>query len=203
MRLLTTVAAFAALGISSFAAAPQVPRPAKEFDFAEYNGKHSLLSNYKGKVVLIQFLYTTCPHCQAMSQMLTRMQQEYGPKGVQFLGAAFNPEADPNVVRGYVQQFNVGFPVGVSARDTVMNFLGLSVMDRFVVPQVAVIDKKGVIREQTEANPQGAAPLQNEAYLRNLFDKLLKEPATGGAAPAAATKTTSSTKKPAPVAANK
>lgn len=211
MRLLTTVAAFAALGISSYAAAPpQVPRPAKEFDFAEANGKHSLLSSYKGKVVVIQFLYTTCPHCQAMSQMLTKLQQEYGPRGLQILGAAFNPEVvDPNkpdvthpeVVRAYVTQLNVNFPVGISARDTVMSFLNLSVLDRYVVPQVAVIDRKGQIREQTEANPlSGSAPLQNEAYLRALIDKLLKETASGAAAPA--TKSTSATKKAAPVAAS-
>ena len=210
MRLFTTVAVFATLGISSFAATPpQVPRPAKEFDFAEPNGRHNLLSSYKGKVVVIQFLYTTCPHCQAMSQMLTKLQQEYGPRGLQILGAAFNPEVvdpakpdsvHPEVVTAYVRQLNVGFPVGFSARDTVMSFLTLSLLDRYVVPQVAVIDRKGQIREQTEANPQGAAPLQNEAYLRNLIEKLLKEPAAGAAAPPA--KTSSATKKAAPVAAS-
>lgn len=188
MRLITSVAAFLALGYSALAAAPPVPRPAKEFELVEPSGKHVLLSNYKGKVVLIQFLYTTCPHCQAMSQMLTKLQQEYGPRGFQVLGAAFNPESsDMNVVQRYSQQYNVGFPVGVASRESVQSYLGMSVMDRYVVPQVAVIDKKFMIREQTEANPQGAAPLQNEAYLRALIDKLLKEGAAGGGATTGAT----------------
>jgi thiol-disulfide isomerase/thioredoxin len=187
MRIATILAASVALGASAWAVSP-VPRPAKEFDFVEPSGKHTLMSSQKGKVVLVQFLYTTCPHCQAMSQMLTKLQQEYGPRGLQILGAAFNPEADPNTVKAYIQQFNVGFPVGVANRDSVMGYLGISAMERFVVPQVAVIDRKGVVVAQTEANPTNPKPpLQDEAYLRTLIDKLLKESASGaskGATPA-------------------
>src|ERR1700689_3866510 len=97
MRLLTPVVLLAALGISAFAAPPVVPRPAKELEIVEPGGKHDLLTSYKGKVVVVQFLYTTCPHCQAYSQLLTKLQGEYGTKGFQCLGAAFN-EADNAMV---------------------------------------------------------------------------------------------------------
>ena len=80
MRLLTPFALLIALGVSAFAA-PPVPRPAKELEIVEPNGKHDLLTSYKGKVVVVQFLYTTCPHCQAYSQLLTKIQKEYGSKG--------------------------------------------------------------------------------------------------------------------------
>ena len=75
---------------------------------------------------MVQFLFTTCPHCQAYSQLLTKLQNEYGPKGFQALGGAFN-EADNTMVTNYVNQYQVGFPVGVMLRDTVMNFMGFSV----------------------------------------------------------------------------
>jgi hypothetical protein len=48
--------------------------------------------------------------------------------------------------------------VAIAPRDTVLSFLGLSVMERFGVPQMVIIDKKGVIRRQSE--PQGTAELQ-------------------------------------------
>lgn len=173
MRTITTFAAFVALGVGAFAA-PPLPRPAKELEIIEPGGKHDLLTSYRGKVVIVQFLYTTCPHCQAYSQLLTKMQNDYGAKGFQALGAAFN-EADNNMVKNYVEKYKVGFPVGPASRDTVLSFLSLSLMDEVWVPQIALIDRKGQIREQSEAKPEGAVPLQNEAHLRMSIEKLLAE----------------------------
>jgi thiol-disulfide isomerase/thioredoxin len=197
MRLLTTFAVFAALGVSAFAAPPVVPRPAKELEIVEPGGKHDLLTSYKGKVVVVQFLYTTCPHCQAYSQLLTKLQGEYGTKGFQCLGAAFN-EADSTMVANYMGQYKVGFPVGPVGRDTVLSFLNISIVERFVVPQIVLIDKKGQIREQTEPNPTGPMPLQDETHLRASIEKLLAEGASGRAAPTtgSSTKSAPATKKP-------
>jgi len=84
----------------------------------------------------------------------------------------------------FVKEFNVGFPVGYATRDQVVSYLGLSVLDRWVVPQVAIIDKKGNIVAQSAAT--GTPELQDEAYLRNFLDKLVKESTTSSkAAPAA------------------
>jgi thiol-disulfide isomerase/thioredoxin len=195
MRSLTTFAVFAALGVSAFAVQPVVPRPAKELEIVEPGGKHDLLTNYRGKVVVVQFLFTTCPHCQAYSQVLTKIQNEYGPKGFQALGAAFN-EADNGMVANYISQYKVGFPVGPVGRDTVLSFLGFSLMDRLVVPQIVLIDKKGQIREQTESNPTAPMPLQDEAHLRSSIEKLLSEGGTGKAAPSTGSSTKTTAKKP-------
>jgi len=174
-------------------AAPPVPRPAKPFEIVEPNGKHDSLANLKGKVVLIQFLYTTCSHCQAYSQLLNKIQAEYGPKGFQALGAAFN-EANNDMAKEYMGKYATGFPVGPVDRNTVLAFLSFSVMDQVFVPQIAVIDRKGQIREQTEAKSEGPAPLQVESHLRGLIEKLLAEPA------GAATKSGASVTQKAPAA---
>lgn len=185
MRSLTVFAALAAVGTGIFAAPPVVPRPSKELEIVEPNGKHDLLTNYRGKVIVVQFLFTTCPHCQAYSQQLSKLQNEYGPRGFQALGAAFNEEANPGTVAKYINDFKVNFPIGPVARDTVLSYLGFSIMDRLVVPQIALIDRKGQIREQSEANPTGPPPLQNEQHLRASIEKLLAEGAAGkSAAPA-------------------
>jgi len=175
MRSLFLSSLFLAAGVAAFAA-PVVPRPAKPLEIDEPSGKHDLLSSYKGKVVVVQFLSTTCPHCQAYSQLLTKLQGEYGPKGFQALGAAFN-EATNDMVKEYISKYGVGFPVGPMDRNTVLAFMGFSVMDQVYVPQIAVVDRKGQIREETEPRSEGIAPLQVEAHLRGLIEKLLAEPA--------------------------
>ena len=177
--LATAVLAFS---ISAFAEIPPVPRPAKELTIVEPSGKQSLLSQYKGKVCVIQFLFTTCPHCQKLSQELTKLQGELGP-GVQMLGVAFD-EANAAKAAGYVRQFNVGFPVGFADRTTVLNYLGLSVMDRFVVPQVMIVDRNGTVRAQSD--PMGGdGKLYDPKYLSQVLGGLLKEGAAAPARPAA------------------
>ena len=176
-----TVAALLALSISAFAAQPPLPRPAKEFTIVEPSGKQTLLSSYKGKVVAFAFMFTTCPHCQRESVLLTKLQREYGPRGFQALGTAYN-DATPPMVAQFVKEFGVGFPVGFASRDSALSFMGFSVMDQVWVPQIVLIDRKGMIREQSESKPDGK--LQEEAYLRSRIEALLKEsaPVSGGAA---------------------
>ena len=187
MRI-ATVSALLASALALQAAAP-VPRPAKEFTVTLPSGKQKLLSSYRGKVVMMPFMFTTCPHCQALSKVITKLQSELGPKGFQAFGVTFNDEVNtPNpavnaqVTGTFVSQFQVGFPVGYAPRNSVLSYLGVSDIERWVVPQIVIIDRKGVIRAQSSA--QGTADLQTESYLRKYLGELLDEGASKTSAPA-------------------
>jgi peroxiredoxin len=132
-------------------AMPPVPRQSPEFTIVEPSGKKVLLSSFKGKVVMIEFLLTNCPHCQRVSQMITGIHGELGPRGFQPLGIAFNPGIIDRMVIDFVQQFGVTYPIGCSTSDAVDSYLGRSAMDRVIVPQIVVIDRNGVIRAQSPA----------------------------------------------------
>ena len=155
-----------------------VPRPSTEFTFVAPNGTQTLLSSFKGKVVVIQFLSTTCPHCQALSKVLNKMSSDMGP-GVQFIGVAFN-EATPAMAEAYARSEAVRIPIDYAPHETVLGYLGYSIMERLTVPQMVIIDKKGIIRAQSE--PMGTEELSSEPYLRKLITGLMAE--GSGAAPA-------------------
>jgi peroxiredoxin len=183
MRALAATA-FVALTVSAVAT-PPVPRKSPEFTVTDVSGKPILLSSLKGKIVVMPFMFTTCPHCQREAQMLTKLQQEFAARGVVMLGTVFN-DANGAMAAQFVKEFNIGFQVGYATRDAVVSYLGLSVLDRWVVPQVAIIDRKGNVVAQSAAT--GTPELQDEAYLRNFLDKLVKEGgASGSAAPGAKT----------------
>ena len=197
----TTLALFITLGITlglPAQAAGPVPRPSKEFTVVTPQGQQIPLSSEKGKVCVVQFLFTWCPHCQAFSQLLTKLQAEYGPRGFQPLGVAFNTDPDnPNdkvslkdKVAAYIPQY-AGFPVGISSRTPVLSFLGISEVERIGVPEIVLIDRTGVIREQSPT--EGGGPLTNEMHLRSVIESLLAEGA-GSTTPA---KSGAATKKPA------
>lgn len=176
MRIL--VATFLAFGLALQAAAP-VPRPAPDLKIVEATGKtHSLAAEKeKGKVVVVQFLYTWCQHCQNTAQMLSKLQSELGPKGLQVFGVAFNDEVNtPDAAKNALDQatFNTRFaqfPVGRAAKEVVLKYLGISVMERYAVPQMIVIDTKGQIVAQSK--PMPTPELQDPVYLRNLINGLL------------------------------
>jgi len=187
MRTITTTAALCLLGFAAVTplanAQPPLPRKAPEITIVETSGNKIPLSSYKGKVVVLALISTTCPHCQKECEMLTQLYSEMKPKGVQMAAIAFNDNA-AMLVPGFIRDHGVMFPVGSAKLETVLDFLGFSVMDRYSVPQVAVIDKKGMIRAQSP--PGGDANLQDMAFLRNLINNLLNEGAitSGKGAPA-------------------
>src|SRR3984893_6713545 len=181
MRVLAATS-FVALTVSAFAI-PPVPRKSPEFTVTDPSGKQVLLSSLRGKIVVMPFMFTTCPHCQREAQMLTKLQREFAPSGVVMLGTVFN-DANGAMAAQFVKEFNIGFQVGYATRDAVVSYLGLSVLDRWVVPQVAIIDKKGNIVAQSAAT--GSPELQEPGSLRNILDKIVKESgASGSAAPPA------------------
>jgi peroxiredoxin len=194
MRIATVSALVGSLlssGLALQAAAP-VPRPTKEFTIVLPSGKQTLLSSYRGKVVMLTGMFTTCPHCQALSKIITKLQGELGPRGFQALGVAFNDEvntpnnaANAQVTAQFVSQFQIGFPVGYAPRASVLSYLGISDVESWAVPQVAIIDRKGVIRAQSAS--RGTADLQSETYLRKYLGDLLDEGGAKSATPSKAT----------------
>lgn len=181
----TTLLSISAVVVASFsllATAAEGPRKAPELAFNIPGQGQKLLSQYRGKVVALEFILTTCPHCQAASHVMTNFQQEYGSRGFQALDVAINAldegrteaQAD-QIVQAFTQKFQVGFPVGYISRDQMMSFMGFSLAERMVVPQLVMIDRKGYIRYQTPASDadENWGKLTNETAIRQHIEELL------------------------------
>jgi peroxiredoxin len=157
------------------------PRKAPELAFTVPGEGQKLLSQYRGKVVALEFIQTTCPHCQAASKEMTKYQQELGKRGLQCIDVAINAldglggtsEAD-RLVTEFSQHFQVGFPVGYVPRAQMMSFMGFSPADRMVVPQLVLIDRKGIIHYQTPATDSPEwGNIMKEPGLRMHLEELL------------------------------
>ncbi len=170
-RSLLLTSALFLTGLAAYA--QQVPRPAGEFAIKLPNGQVTLLSQYSGKVVVLAFISTTCPHCQHTTQLLSSLQNEYAPRGVQFLAAAFNPDA-AQLVPGFIAQFKPNFPVGSAERDSVLEYEQASLAKPNYVPELIFIDRGRVIRAQHNGGDDFFK--DQEKNIREQLDTLLKEP---------------------------
>ncbi|MFA5668756.1 MAG: SCO family protein [Balneolaceae bacterium] len=82
--------------------------------------------DYKGKYVVMGFLYTNCPDvCPMITQNMKKIQTELGnPDDIQFVGVSFDYMRDtPSVLKGYKEAFDLdeNFNFLTAADTTVMN----------------------------------------------------------------------------------
>jgi peroxiredoxin len=174
MRKSCATLLFAAMAFAAIALAiPPLPRKTPEFTISPPGGKETLLTSYHGKVVLLGFFATWCQHCQNTAKVFNGLQEAFGSEGLQVIGVAFNPDVDVSKVKEFAHLYAPSFPVGMSKTDNVISYLGISVMERFVYPQVVLIDRKGMIRAQSD--PKGTPELQELVTLRPQIEALLKE----------------------------
>ena len=87
---LKTILAFCALlrcfSLTTFAE----EQPAPGWELKDLEGKPVKLSDFKGKVILLNFWATWCPPCRDEIPDLVSLQQQYGPRGLVVLGIAMD-----------------------------------------------------------------------------------------------------------------
>jgi thiol-disulfide isomerase/thioredoxin len=173
MRPRHGLAALAVALVAALSYGQQVPRHAGEFAISLNNGGQLLLSQYSGKIVVLMFMFTTCPHCQRTTQVLNGIAAEYAPRGVQILAAAYNPDAE-QLVPGFIAQFRPAFPVGYASRDQVLEYLQHPPGKPLYVPELIFIDRHRMIRGQFTGSDDFFK--DQDKSIRATLDALLKEP---------------------------
>ncbi len=118
-------------------------KPAPTFQLKTLDGGQLSLEQFKGKPVVLNFFASWCVPCKDEAPMLAQAAIEYGPKGVIFLGIAYN-DKEPKA-REFRDQFNLGFPVMMDDNaDTGRTSVKYAL---FGVPETFFIDKDGVVRK--------------------------------------------------------
>src|SRR5579864_5911558 len=85
--------------VCSVASAQETPRRAPGFALPDPEYKHFYdLQDYRGKVVLIDIMSTTCPHCMLTSTTLEQVKEKYGDK-VQVLSVVLPPDNQATVAK--------------------------------------------------------------------------------------------------------
>ena len=138
MGLMTVSAA--GLSWSMGSRVPAVGTTAEDFRLVDLEGKHQSLSQYRGKVVLVNFWATWCKPC---TTEMPAMQTTYDKlRGKGFVVLAINELEDEAKVREHIKQYSHTFPVLLDRDNKVANQFGV-----FGLPVSVFIDEKGVVQE--------------------------------------------------------
>ena len=105
------------------------------------NAQHVRLSDYKDKVVILDFYATWCAPCRESIPHLVNLQKRYGPKGLQIVGLNVGGPEDYDEVPSFARAFKIQYQLGIP--DTELENLYLA--DDRSIPQTFILDRNGVI----------------------------------------------------------
>lgn len=115
-------------------------RPAPEFSLRDLAGNTINLSDYRGKVVVLNFWATWCPPCRKEIPDFNELQKQYGDRGLQFIGIALDEEGIA-VVKKWVDKNPVDYPVLIGDAS-----IRASYGEMAAIPVTILVDRNGNIR---------------------------------------------------------
>lgn len=119
---------------------PQVfPRPAEAVNAVDMDGVSVRLSEYEGKVLLLDFWATWCKPCVKIMPRLDALHREHAENGLEVLGISI--DEDPETVKDFLEKKNVDYRIAVDDAEN-PTWSGWSVK---AVPTTFLIDRDGNI----------------------------------------------------------
>ena len=118
-------------------------RRAPGFSLPEGPGLQRDPQDYRGKVLIVDFMQVTCEHCIAFSAILEQARVRYGDK-IAILSIV-NPPSDAKGVADYITQHKIKSPILFDCGQVAYSYLKPT-SPTITIPHVFLIDAEGMIR---------------------------------------------------------
>jgi thiol-disulfide isomerase/thioredoxin len=128
------------------------------------SGKHLSLSQYRGKVVVVDFWSDACGPCHGEEQALEALSKQYAPKGVQFVG--IDERDNLSSGQAFEQQYHVTYPSLFDRNDAyVLDFPGAAPPS---TPTTIILDRTGHIAGRVDGE-------QDYTHFKSLINRVLSD----------------------------
>ena len=143
--LLATLSLSASLsGLFAQTPAPAAgePRRAPSFTLMDYTtGQFHDLLDYRGRVVVLEIMKTSCPHCKMFTGVLEKLKVKHGAKLAVLM--VVNPPETPETMKAYQQETKSTSPLLYDSGQVAVSYVRSGRID---LPRVYLIDAQGMIR---------------------------------------------------------
>jgi thiol-disulfide isomerase/thioredoxin len=114
-------------------------RPTPDWELKNLDGKTVKLSEFRGKVVILDFWAKWCVPCRVEIPHFVELQKQYGHKGLTVIGVSLD-EQGPEVVKKFVKQLGVNYPIVIGNEKVAEAYSGID-----AIPTTFLIDRQGRI----------------------------------------------------------
>ena len=139
------------------------------FELNDIDGAKHALSQYAGKILVLEFCNIGCPYSRGTDPDLISLAQNYAPKGVVVLGIDSNATNAPADIKKYATEKGKSYPILKDAENKYADAVGAK-----TTPEVYVIDKDGKLAyfgafdDRAQPDKKGKTP-----YVENAVKALL------------------------------
>ena len=137
VRILGLILGIFLLGACSSSGAIEVGKKAVEFTLNDINGNKVSLSNYSGKVVILDFFADWCPPCRQEVPDFIELEKQYGGQGFSMIGIAL---VDRNAAKTFSDKMGINYPILIDDENVSAAYGPIR-----SIPTTFVIDKEGKI----------------------------------------------------------
>jgi peroxiredoxin len=166
VTLLTIFMAFTFFGCSKDNEKAEVKTiDAPDFTLKTLTGEDVTLSQYRGKVVLLDFWATWCGPCMQSIPELVRIQEKYKDKGLVVLGVSMDTlsQADDGQIQKFMRTFGITYPVMRDDGTVSSAYYGDSPA---AIPTMHIINREGKIIESIYGFSPGVVPKMVEELFK-------------------------------------
>ena len=135
---------------------------APDFNLVSTDGKKINLSDYKGKIVILDFWATWCGPCRMGVPDLVSIQKEFKDK-VAVIGISLDDERTMDDILPFMKEYGINYPVVYGTNQVVVDYGYIQ-----AIPTTFVINAKGYIVDQY------VGLVAKEKYV-NRINSLMKE----------------------------
>ena len=131
------------------------------------DGSPLTLSDYRGKVVVVNFWYASCAPCRAEAPILQSLSDKYQSQGVAFIGA--NTQDQPDTAISFEKAHKVTYPSIMDVDTGTVRIAFHGAVSASAVPVTFVLDQKGRIAARI------VGELESTSILNTLISDTLAE----------------------------
>ena len=123
-----------------FIVLPEIIGTAQDFSLPDIDGNNVSLTDFSGKVIILNFWATWCPPCRTEIPHFVELYDTYKDEGLVIIGIDVDPTETPDVLKPFAAQYGIIYPLLLGTKQVESQYGGIQ-----SIPTTFIIDRNGDI----------------------------------------------------------